>query len=99
MLRSHVDAVDHLETCAFDRGEQLLPRSEAEMLREIGGDGRRGYRRRQWRLGDEIDVLAANRREHAVVRMDAQAERRELDSLAAPLVRADDAEQLSQRNH
>src|SRR5260221_11487030 len=38
MLRSHVDAVDHLETCAFDRGEQLLPRSEAEMLREIGED-------------------------------------------------------------
>ena len=47
---------------------------------------------------DEVDVLAANRREHAVVRMDSPAGRRDLDSLRAPLVRADDAEQLSQRD-
>ena len=51
----------------------------------------------QWRLGDEIDVFAANRREHAVVRMDAAADRRDLDSLDAPLVRADEAQQLAQR--
>ena len=44
-------------------------------------------------------VFAAHRREHAVVRMDARAERRDLDALLAPLVRADQAEQFAQRDH
>ncbi len=48
-------------------------------------------------LRDEVDVFAANRREHAVVRMDPAADRGDIDSLDAPLVRADEAQQLPQR--
>jgi hypothetical protein len=54
-------------------------------------------RRRQRRLRDQIDIFAAHRRKHAVVRMDARAQRRHLDAVPAPFVGADDAQQLAQR--
>ena len=42
---------------------------------------------------DEVDVLAPDRGEHAVMRVDASAEGRYLHALRAPLMRADHAQQ------
>ena len=50
------------------------------------------------RLRDEVHVLAANRREDAVMRMDPRVQGRHLDAVAPPFVRADHAEQLPQRH-
>jgi hypothetical protein len=55
--------------------------------------------RRQRRLRDQIHILAAHRREHAVVRMDARLQCGNFHALLAPLVRADQAEQFPQRSH
>jgi hypothetical protein len=44
-------------------------------------------------VANQIDVFTANRCKHPVVRMDSAADRRNFDSLRAPLVRADEAEQ------
>ena len=54
---------------------------------------------RQRRCGHQVHVLVAHRRKHTVVRVDPAAERRDLDSLLAPLVSADQAQQLAQRGH
>ncbi len=48
--------------------------------------------------GDQIDVFGANRRKHSVVGMDAAADRCDFNSLDAPLMRADDPQQRSQRD-
>ena len=53
--------------------------------------------RRQGRRGHQVDILAAHRGKHAVMRMNARAERRHRDALLAPLVGADQAQQLAQR--
>ena len=57
----------------------------------------------QQRLGHQVDVFAAQRREHAVVRVDAVTRRGaqggDLHALLAPFMRADHAQQLTQRDH
>jgi hypothetical protein len=65
---------------------------------DVVGQARHRDGRRKRRLRDEVDVLAAHRREDAVVRMDAPAGRGHLDALVAPLVRADEAQELAQRD-
>ena len=72
--------------------EHARPRADVERRVE------RRHHGRQRCLGDQVDVFAANRREHPVVGMDAAADRRDLDALAAPLVRADETQQLPQRD-
>ena len=67
--------------------------SDVDRAADRGGIGRQRRRR------DEVEVLAAHRREDAVVRVDARAERRDRHASAAPLVRADHAEQFAQRDH
>ncbi len=54
---------------------------------------------RQRFLGDEVEVFAPHRREHAVPRVDPFAQDRDLDALLAPLVGADQAEQFAHRGH
>lgn len=93
---------------AGERARILVGRDDAldaarhEHRRQHAGaraDIERERRRRQRRARDELDVFAAHRREHAVVRMDRRAaERRDRHALLAPLVRADEAEQFAQRH-
>lgn len=64
-----------------------------------GADVERERCRRQRRARDEVDVFAAHRREHAIVRVDRRAaERRNRYALLAPLMRADETEQFAQRH-
>jgi len=67
-------------------------RSGADVEREI--DRRRDGGQRRPR--HEVDVFAADRREDAVMRMDAAADCGDLDPIHPPLMRADDAQQLAQ---
>ena len=64
------------------------------------GIGRIG---RQGRVGHQIDIFAAHRRKHAVMRMDAVvgclAQSGDFNAFLAPLVRADHAHQFAQRRH
>ena len=85
---------DHAREAApgEDRGEHAGAGADVEG--HARGGGGRGQRRRR----DEVHVLAAHRREDAVVRMDAAAGRGDLDALAPPFVRADEAQQLAQRH-
>src|SRR6185369_9625932 len=68
-----------------------------------GADVKGQVIRRQRRFAHQLEVFAAHRGEHTVVRMDSvagrRAERRYLDTFLAPLVRADQAQQFAQRRH
>ena len=71
-----------------------------------GADVKRQLFRGQRRFGNQVDVFAAHRRKDAVVRVDALdgaisgfTQRRNLNTLFAPFVRANHAEQLAQRHH
>ena len=83
-------------------GDDVLdpsPRQHRSQHAGSGADIEGPLRRRQRRFGHQLQVLAAHRRKHAVVRVDALAERRDIDALLAPLVGADHAEQFAQRDH
>ncbi len=88
------DAVD--PPAGQERREHPRPRAEVERG-AVGGTVL--HRHGKWSVGDQVDVLAPDRGEHAIVRVDASVQGRDLHALLAPLVRPDHAEQLRQGDH
>jgi hypothetical protein len=70
-------------------GDNMCDSALRQYRRQHAGSGAdvEGQRRsrRQRRLGHQIDILATHRREHAVMRMDARAERRHIDALSCAI--------------
>jgi len=79
---------------AFDATARQHRSQHAGAGTDIEGQLRRGQRR----CIHQLDVFAAHRREHAVVRVDARTQAWDLDAFLAPLVRTDQPEQLAQRD-
>ena len=75
----------HLQpTASQHRGEHAGASAHVEHTRRLG-------RSRQLGLGDQVDILAAHRREDAVVRMDSRTQRRYRHAFLAPLESPDQA--------
>ena len=82
---------DALHSAAGQHG-----RDHARAGADVESQLARGQRRR----GDQIEIFAPHRREHAVMRMDAivrgGAQRGDLDSLAPPFESPDESQQFAQ---
>jgi hypothetical protein len=93
--RRHVGADYRQATPGKYSGKNAGTGTDVESLRGIGDGSAAG---RQRRLGDQINVFPAHRREHAVMRMDAPLHGGHWHAFLAPFVGADHRQQFTQRD-